>query len=299
VNSDDGLRERALGAYLGLAIGDALGAPVEFMTAREIAARHGVLREMCGGGWLKLKPGQITDDTEMSLIIGRALIAGSGFNLHAIAEGFSAWLKGRPIDVGNTCRRGIRRYMHDGSLEGPLSEGDAGNGACMRNVAVVLATLNDSDAFERCTLQQCRLTHHHPLSDSATLAFGHMARTLIRGGTLAACQQFADELVRNHRVFRYVPYPKRASAYIVDTVQTVLHYFFTSEDFESCLVGVINQGEDADTTAALAGMLAGARFGVQGIPARWRKALDARVSGEITSQVDGLLELARRAPSPR
>lgn len=73
------LYERALGAYLGLAVGDALGAPVEFLTAREIAAQGGH-REMTGGGWLKLKPGQITDDTEMSLCLGRAWLQAGGWD---------------------------------------------------------------------------------------------------------------------------------------------------------------------------------------------------------------------------
>ena len=110
------LHNRALGAYLGLAVGDALGATVEFLTAREIKAQYGVHREMLGGGWLRLKPGQITDDTEMSLYLGQAIIASGGWNLSAVADGFAAWLKSKPIDVGATCRRGIRRYMLQGTL---------------------------------------------------------------------------------------------------------------------------------------------------------------------------------------
>ena len=71
----DALADRALGAYLGLALGDALGATVEFMTPREIAAAHGVHRRIVGAGWLKLAPGQVTDDTTMSLALGRATAA--------------------------------------------------------------------------------------------------------------------------------------------------------------------------------------------------------------------------------
>ena len=146
------LLDRALGAYLGLAIGDALGATVEFMTPREIAVRHGVHREMVGGGWLKLARGQVTDDTTMCLALGDALLQGGLPELHAFLQGDTAlpqrighayvrWWRGKPVDCGNTCRRGIMRFMHDGSLQGPPNEGDAGNGALMRNLPAVLATL--------------------------------------------------------------------------------------------------------------------------------------------------------------
>ncbi len=89
-------RDRALGAYLGVAIGDALGATVEFMTPREIAHRYGVHDKIIGGGWLKLKAGQITDDTEMSLALGKAIVENGGWNLQAVAESFAAWLRKRP-----------------------------------------------------------------------------------------------------------------------------------------------------------------------------------------------------------
>ncbi len=123
------LQDRALGAYLGFAIGDALGATVEFMTKGEIASRYGVHARMIGGGWLNLKPGQITDDTEMTLAVGRAMIAAGSWDLRAVCEEFVAWMRKVPVDVGNTCRRGIRRYMADGTMAGPANEGDAGNGA--------------------------------------------------------------------------------------------------------------------------------------------------------------------------
>ncbi len=108
------MMDRALGAYLGFAVGDALGATVEFMTAGEIAARHGSHCRIIGGGWLKLNPGQVTDDTEMALCVGQAIIDADGWDVHAVCEAFSQWLRGVPADVGNTCRRGIRRYIHDG-----------------------------------------------------------------------------------------------------------------------------------------------------------------------------------------
>ncbi|PXW94361.1 ADP-ribosyl-[dinitrogen reductase] hydrolase [Sphaerotilus hippei] len=288
------LHDRALGAYLGLALGDALGATVEFMTAGEIAARHGVHRQISGGGWLKLAPGQVTDDTTMALALGDALIegrhSGAGFETRRVADHFVRWWRGKPVDCGNTCRRGIQRYLADGSLEGPPSDGDAGNGAAMRNLPVVLATLDTSDetALQAQSLAQARLTHHHPWSDAATLALARLVRALLLGQG-ERCEALAVELVAQHAVFRFKPYPGRASAFVVDTMQTVLHHYFAHEDFEAALVATVNRGDDADTTGALVGMLAGARCGAAALPAHWLRRLDPQVRRAITEQTSSLL----------
>lgn len=288
----DRIHDRALGAYLGLACGDALGATVEFLMPREIQAQFGTHREITGGGWLRLKPGQVTDDTEMSLYLGQAILDSGGWNLTAVAEAFATWLKSRPVDVGATCRRGIRRYMLEGTLESPLSDTDGGNGAAMRNLPVALFTLGNDARFERYSLEQARITHHHPFSDAGTLALGRMAQVLILGGGIKECRAIANRLIEQHRPFCLNPYPGRASGYIVDTVQTVLHHFFYTDNFESCVVETVNRGEDADTTGALAGMLAGALYGAEAIPVRWLEQLDPDVTSRIREQAEWLLRLS-------
>ncbi|WP_445372816.1 ADP-ribosyl-[dinitrogen reductase] hydrolase [Methylomonas sp. HW2-6] len=283
---------RALGAYLGFACGDALGATVEFMSPKRIQKHYGVHRDIVGGGWLGLAPGQVTDDTQMCLALGQAIIDNQGWNLLAVAENFLAWLESRPVDVGNTCRRGILRFRDRGELSGEPRDDEAGNGACMRNLPVVLATLQRPELFEQWSLQQSRITHHHALSDAATLALGRMAGLLIGGRDEAACREVAAGLIERYAEFGYNPYPGRASGYIVDTAQTVLHHFFNSDSFESCLVATVNQGGDADTTGALAGMLAGAKYGVDNIPQRWLSALDPAVTEQVRRQTLDLLMLA-------
>ena len=293
--TDRTLHERALGAYLGLAVGDALGATVEFLTPSEIRHQYGELRDIVGGGWLRLKAGQVTDDTQMSLALGAAILESGGWNLTNIATHWLAWLKSKPIDVGNTCRRGLVRYGRDGSLESPFSDGDAGNGALMRNLPAVLYAFRDAVLLERCSTEQAHVTHNHPLSDAATLCVARMLADLLHGGhwrdNLAKLRAHAKALVEAHRQFRFDPYPKRATGYVVDTVQTVLHAFFATDSFESCLIRTVNCGGDADTTGAIAGMLAGAHYGVDAIPARWIKRLDRDVRDAIVRQVDGLLAL--------
>ena len=301
------LESRALGAYLGLAVGDALGATVEFLTPGEIRQQHGELRDIVGGGWLRLKPGAITDDTQMSLALGDAILEAGGWDLQTIAEHWLAWLKSKPIDVGNTCRRGITRYLNDGSLSTPYSDGDAGNGALMRNLPTILYAFRDPARLDALSIEQAHFTHHHPFSDAATLCFARMVGEILQGaesGTgggdhwrsrLQKIRRNAAALVEQHRQFRFEPYPRRASGYVVDTVQTVLHAFFATDSFESCLIHTVNLGGDADTTGAIAGMLAGAHYGVEAIPERWLKKLDRAARGRIEQQVAALLALGGAA----
>ncbi|MEK8053046.1 ADP-ribosyl-[dinitrogen reductase] hydrolase [Ideonella sp. DXS22W] len=297
--NDPALLDRALGAYLGLAIGDALGATVEFMTPREIALRHGVHRDITGGGWLKLAPGKVTDDTTMSLALGDALIDGAAsgrpHDAQLIAQAFVAWWRGKPVDCGNTCRRGILRFIHDGTVAGPVNDGDAGNGALMRNLPAVLATLHDEAAMARVSLVQAHVTHHNPLSDAAVLGLGGLVRALILGADAAAAQVQIDALVAAQPAFRYTPYRGRASGFVVDTVQTVLHFFTRHADMEAAVVATVNQGDDADTTGALVGMLAGARCGAAALPRRWVQRLEPAVREAITRQTTALLALTEVA----
>ncbi len=288
------LAERALGAYLGFAVGDALGATVEFMTRGEIEQKYRLHRKMIGGGWLHLAPGQITDDTEMSLALGRSLVRKGGFDAVDVCDEFAAWLKSGPVDIGNTCRRGIRRYITNGSTEGTYCEGDAGNGAAMRNLPVSLATLGRPDLLEAWSLTQAHVTHNHPLSDDATLALGGMTQALVLGQGMREARDVARRLVETHKTFRFETYRGQSTAYVVDTMQTVLHFYFLTDSFRSCLLEVVNQGGDADTTGAIAGMLAGATYGVQDIPPAWLNKLDKTVAEEIRQQVPALLALAQK-----
>ena len=288
-----GVRERARGALLGLAVGDALGATVEFMLPAEIRAAHGVHREITGGGWLRLAPGDVTDDTEMSLCIARAIAAEGAWSPHAAADRFTAWLRSGPTDVGNTCRRGIRRYLHDRSLEGPPSEGDAGNGAAMRMAPVAIATLAQGALLERCAIEQAHLTHNHPLSDAACVLVGRLLHLACLGRTRSEMLREAEAAGARHAPLRFVTHRDLTpTAYVADTMRAVLHSFFQASTFEGCLVATVNQGGDADTTGAIAGAIAGAHFGPDAIPRRWVKRLDRALVGELAALSERLVELS-------
>jgi len=274
------VQERAQASLLGMAIGDALGATVEFMTPTEIKETYGVLTEIQGGGWLQLKPGEVTDDTQMSLCIARSIVA-CGWSPRDIAERFAEWLRSKPPDVGGTCRRGIRRYMQFGSLSGPPSNDDGGNGAVMRIAPVAIATLADEQLLEAWALEQAHITHNHPLSDAACVLVGNLLHLACLGRSREVMRQATRLALQRTPAFGYASYRGLCSAYVVDTMQTVLHHFFRSRTFEECLVNTVNQGGDADTAGAIVGAIAGAYYGLDAIPKRWLKKLDPRVVNEL------------------
>ncbi|MBF0310751.1 MAG: ADP-ribosyl-[dinitrogen reductase] hydrolase [Magnetococcales bacterium] len=287
------LQQRAVGAYLGLAVGDALGATVEFMTPGEIRAQYGVHDRLRGGGWLHLKPGAVTDDTTMALALGEAILAEKRLDAELAARAFDGWMRSKPVDIGNTVRRGLLHFRRTGVPLAPPSETDAGNGACMRLLPAVLATWDrQEEETRRAVLAQARVTHNNALSDAGCLAVAGLLRLALHGiglpewirGPLAALN--AAFPVFRFRTERPTLNP---SGYIVETLQVVFQGVVDSDSFEEALITVVNRGGDADTTGAIAGMLAGALYGVKAIPARWLDALDPNVREACRRQALGLI----------
>jgi ADP-ribosyl-[dinitrogen reductase] hydrolase len=285
--------DRARAALFGVAVGDALGATTEFMTPAQIRTRYGVLREIVGGGWLTLSPGQVTDDTEMTLCVARGIVGSEGWDLRPIADRFAHWLSGDPADVGATCRRGIEEYRKNGRLEAPLDERGAGNGAAMRVAPVALYTLGDEERLSRLAVEQARITHHHPLSDAACVSAGKMIQRGLLGAPLRDLRTAAEELSARHPEFRFEGYDGKSSGYVVDTIRTVFDAFFSTDSFEDCVVKTVNRGGDADTTGSIAGAIAGARYGFAAIPRRWLQALDPILREELSALAE---KLVRKSP---
>ena len=246
-----------------------------------------------GGGWLKLKAGAVTDDTEMSLALGNAIIAKHGVEVEAVAEAFSDWMRTKPVDIGNTVRRGIVRYRSSGATEMPENEHDAGNGACMRSLPVAIAYWNATPEQRRqASRVQSHVTHNNPQADAGTECLLEMLVAAFHGDSMARLRELADGLVAKDESYRFdVRRAENPSGWIVETLRAVFQAFFTNDCFESILIDVVNRGGDADTTGAIAGMLAGAHFGVGAIPAHWIKALDADVRRHCEDQALALLQL--------
>jgi ADP-ribosyl-[dinitrogen reductase] hydrolase len=290
------MESRAVAAYLGLAIGDALGATVEFMTPREIAAQYTVHDTVRGGGWLRLKPGQVTDDTTMALALGGAILQAGQVDALAAARAFDDWMRAKPVDIGNTVRRGLLHFRATGIAETTPSEHDAGNGAAMRVLPVALATLGQSEAQVRAACRvQAHVTHNNVLSDAATECLALMVQDALHGADRDQLhQQRAIPLITQHPEFEFRNMTPRSnpSGYVVETLHAVFQAFFGTSTFRECLVDVVNRGGDADTTGAIAGMLAGALYGQEALPKNWLTALDPHTRQACEAQARALVVLA-------
>lgn len=162
------LYNHILGSLVGFAIGDAMGATTEFMSQRDIQQKYGEVRDIIGGGWLNLKPGEVTDDTQMMLIVGKARMRGKEGFAQRCCTGFVQWLGGHPKDVGGACKAAILEGGSKSPEEWMLLSMDRqtrnhsldlGNGAVMR--CLPLALLGEHNL----AVHQGRLTHNNPTSD--------------------------------------------------------------------------------------------------------------------------------------
>lgn len=299
--------DRLVGALLGLALGDALGATTEFMSRSEIRRRwprgH---REIIGGGAFGWAKGAVTDDTEMALCIVRGVRkAGTdarvGEIVGAVGDEFMKWRAKNPPDIGNTVRLALDLYEQSGDwgevaagVRHALGDRAGGNGALMRTLPISLFWPNDEKRIIEVGLAVSRMTHPHPEADFCTVAYNLLVAHLIRGGEKA---QSVEEAFG--KAAKIAPMPERfegfvgnvsridenaisSSGYCVDTLEAALFCFLCEGDAEGCIVRAANLGDDADTVAAVAGGLAGAHYGRSGLPSRWLEALDSQVRAEIT-----------------
>lgn len=290
------LRARYRGALLGLAVGDALGATVEFMGRAEIRTRFGIHRELVGGGWLRLAPGEYTDDTQMALAIARSIVALGRIDPADIVRHFVDWYDSEPKDIGKLTRRALAHlaagvpWQEAGTLAMEESAGrSASNGSLMRTAPVALATWSDLEALVRASLDVSRITHADPLGAWSCVAFDQALAAVLAGSNdvLAAAEVPQPEVhARIKAIPRIGEAQLRSGGYVLDTLQSALWCVVRHDDFESAVVAAVNLGDDADTTGAVAGALAGALSGEPGIPGRWLSVLQNRE--EITRLADGL-----------
>jgi ADP-ribosyl-[dinitrogen reductase] hydrolase len=180
--------------------------------------------------------------------------------------------------------------MTQGTVHGEPNEGDAGNGAVMRMAPVALASLADADLLQVLAVGQAHITHHHPLSDAASILVGRLVQLALIGHAMDRLQRQADATIAEFPQFRYAPFRGLSTAYVVDTMQTVLHFLFTTSSFEECVVATVNQGGDADTTGAIVGAIAGAYYGLDAIPRDWLRKLDPDIRAELETLAQQLVD---------
>jgi len=119
-----------------------------------------------------------------------------------------------------------------------------------------------------------------------------MVQAAVLGADRFELHRLTRDLVVRYPNFRFNDYHGHAGGYVVETLQTVFHYLFSTAGFEECLVGVVNQGGDADTTGAITGMIAGAFYGLDSLPKAWLKKLDPQVREEVEGLAERLVRMS-------
>jgi ADP-ribosyl-[dinitrogen reductase] hydrolase len=309
---DAELGDRFRGCLLGLAVGDALGGPLELMSAEEIRAKYGgQVREMVGGGWLHLAPGEYTDDTQLMLCVGESIAARGTFDAEDVIRRFMAWYDGNPKDVGGITDSALSRMKRgvswrDATYAAHLEHkgASAGNGAAMRSVPIALLRVHDPTMMMIESRESARLTHWNDLSAHGASALNLAIAALLLGSSLetafAAVRKFVSraspEVVRTIDQAHDGRAQLSTTGYVLDTLTIAWHALIHTADFESAVVLAVNLGGDADTQGALAGALAGARYGAAAIPERWLAALQHR--GHIEGLAQRILAIASKQRRP-
>lgn len=303
VSDVDGLRDRYRGALLGSAVGDALGATVEFMSREEIREQYGTHTEIIGAGWLRLPAGEVTDDTQMALCIARSIVENGKFDPDDIAVRFVEWYLSNPPDIGNTTRLSLR-YLHQGlpwheagaRTHQEMRPGDASNGSVMRSAPVALLARGNREANAEYSAISSRITHANPLAVQSTVALNAAIAALLDAPEADAVDAARDatehpDVIESLDGLEGIdPETLDAGGYVLATLRASFWALTQHGTFEEAIVAAVNLGQDADTTGAVAGAIAGARWGAGGIPERW---LDALLAQEhLTELADGLLGLS-------
>ena len=284
----DTWRDRLLGSLLGLAVGDALGAAVEFQARDSFPP----VTDMVGGGVFDLAPGQWTDDTSMALCIAASLTETGAYDPRDQLARFVRWYRdgylsstGRCFDIGNQTRAALEEFEATGE---PYRESvggmSAGNGSLMRLAPVAMAFCDDPDAAGRFSADSSRTTHPAVECVEACGAHGRLIAAAIEGASRTELYVLAADLaeqVTNPGLATILRGSYRvkerdeisSSGYVLHSLEAALWALARTDDFLEGALLAVNLGDDADTVGAIYGQLAGALYGRSGIPENWRGCL--------------------------
>lgn len=258
------LRDKIAGSVYGFVIGDAMGATTEFLTKQQVARMYGQVDDIIGGGWLNLEPGEITDDTQMTLCIMEAIMSGpkdSEEFIDICEDKFIGWLESGPKDVGNQCRKAIHGLMC--GQKTPVDQGALGNGSLMRAMPLAILGLNYLNIL------QGLITHNNSICSKVILSYSDLLQDYLYDSCVAKYRNDVEKLLE-------------PSGHVLNTYNNSV-YWSKQKSFKKALFGAVNDGGDADTIAAITGSLAGARFGLKEIPDSWIKKINPEVRNKLDS----------------
>lgn len=275
------VEDRAVGALVGLAVGDALGTTLEFSARND---RAEPLTDMIGGGPFHLQAGQWTDDTAMALALADSLGQDRKLDPRDLMKRFVSWWKtgeysctGTCFDIGITTRTALQGWLDSKNpYAGSTNPKTAGNGSLMRLAPVAIAHWKDADARCDVAARQSKTTHGAPEAVDACVLYADLVAEAIAGrprAEILASRGFsgADKVIElAGGAWRGKPRKTiRGTGYVIDALEAAIWCVATSSDFRGAVLRAANLRDDSDTTAAIAGQLAGALYGLKGIPAEW------------------------------
>ena len=293
--------DNAKGILLGLAVGDAVGTTVEF----EDRGSFPPVTDMVGGGPFDLEKGQWTDDTSMALCLAASLIEQSAFDPKDQIDRYLRWRddgymssNGRCFDIGETVKDALNRYISTGNpLAGSTALRSAGNGSIMRLAPVVIAFHRNTEKLIENAGESSKTTHGCEECVESCRLFSVLLKkamecnekevVLLEHGYLSNSSKVraigkAEYLNKSYNEIT-------GSGYVIESLETALWCFNNSNSFKESILLAANVGNDADTTAAICGQIAGAYYGVQGIPDDWLNSLTMKQ--DISKMAKQLYEL--------
>lgn len=282
-------KEQFLGSLIGLAVGDCVGAAIEFSPPGLFEP----VTDMMGGGPHRLQPGEWTDDTSMALCLAESLIECNGFDADDQMKRYLRWYKegylsstGECFDIGIATREALNQYMETGDpYSGSIDPFSAGNGSIMRLSPVPLVWSHDLGQAIHFSGESSRTTHQSEETIDACYYFGALIAGAVNGidkATLLS-KDFArlpevnigrplsariKEIAEGSFKEKQPPHIS-GSGYVVRSLEAALWAFYLTDTFKEGLLMVVNLGEDSDTTGAIYGQLAGAFYGLSSIPNHW------------------------------
>ena len=283
--------ERYLGCMLGLACGDAVGTTVEFSRRGSFAP----MTDMVGGGPFGLKAGQWTDDTSMALCLAESLLTKQGFDAHDQMTRYANWWKwgylsstGHCFDIGMTVRAALNAFMQSGEpYSGSSDPYSAGNGSLMRLAPVVLHAYPDFAMAMRFAADSSRTTHGASEAIESCQLFAALLYRVLHGVEKSALLRDLpftphEPKIAALKAGSFLDKPEseiEGSGYCVASLEAALWCFHHTDNFRAAILRAVNLGDDADTTGAIVGQIAGAYYGIADIPSSWRDKL--AMAGEI------------------
>ncbi len=285
-------QDRFRGCLLGLAVGDAVGTAVEFKPRGSFEP----VTDMLGGGPFGLKPGQWTDDTSMVLCLAESLIAKQGFDARDQMERYIRWYRdghlsstGKCFDIGNATSDALRRFERTGDpFSGSTDPRSAGNGSLMRLAPIPMFYYPDIEKAVQYAAQSSRTTHGTAECLDACKLYAYILTKALDGKPKDEILSVPDttnllkDLSPKIQAIAAGTYKAktedqiRGSGYVVESLEAALWCFHTTNTFRDAILKATNLGDDADTTAAICGQLAGAHYGESSIPVEWLEKLCMR-----------------------